>query len=370
MLTEEFLPELVAACVLLLAAAAEALHARRVRRLAPLAFGPSLRPAAWALSTPYLRVLAFSAAAWGLVTLLEIEPRRYQTGMAAEQADGDFQHVLIVLDVSPSMRLVDAGPEHKLSRMARARALIESFFNRVPIEQSRISVVAFYNGAKPVVVDTKDFEVVRNIFGDLPMHFAFPAGRTKLFDGLEEAARVAKPWNPRSTTLIVMTDGDTVPATGMPRMPPSVRSVVVVGVGDSRTGKFIDGRQSRQDVPTLKQVAARLGGTFHDGNEKHLSSALIASATGLEEKDVFEKLSRRDYALIAVSVGTLVLALLPFLLHFLGTRWTPGARRRTGGGTDPASAASPTSRDDSAGPADGRSRARSAARDEREPLPA
>jgi Ca-activated chloride channel family protein len=155
------------------------------------------------------------------------------------------------------------------------------------------------SGAKPVVVDTKDYEVVRNILGDLPMHYAFPAGKTKLLSGLEEAVKLAEPWSPRSTTLVVLSDGDTVPGTGMPRLPASIRSVLVVGVGDPNVGKFIDGRQSRQDVPTLKQIAVRLGGTFHNGNDHHLSSALISDAMGLESESLFEKLTLRDYALIA-----------------------------------------------------------------------
>jgi len=319
-------PLYAALIALCLAALAELLHGRRVRRLAPLAFGPDRRPAAWAVAAPYLRCAALCALTWGLSTLFLIEPRRYESGIAANASSSDFEHVLIVLDVSPSMRLVDAGPEKNQSRMQRARALIESFFDRVPIERSRVSVIAVYNGAKPVVVDTQDFEVVRNIFGDLPMHYAFPSGKTKLFDGLEEAARVAKPWNPRSTTLLVISDGDTVPASGMPKMPASVRSVLVVGVGDPQTGKFIDGRQSRQDVPTLKQIAARLGGSFHDGNGKHLSSSLIASTAGLEERSLFDKLGLREYALIACAAGSLILGLLPLLLHFFGTAWRPGTR--------------------------------------------
>jgi Ca-activated chloride channel family protein len=327
------IPLVATLVALVLAALAEAWHARRVRRLAPLAFGPNRLPAAWALCAPYLRVAALGALTWGLATLLFLEPRRFSAGLAANASAGDFDHVLIVLDVSPSMRLVDAGPEKNQSRMQRARSLIESFFDRVPIERSRVSVVAVYNGAKPVVIDTRDFEVVRNIFGDLPMHFAFRSGKTKLFDGLEEAARIAKPWNPRSTTLLVISDGDTVPATGMPKMPASVRSVLVVGVGDPQTGKFIDGRQSRQDVPTLKQIAARLGGSFHDGNGKHLSSSLIASTAGLEEQSIFEKLTRREYALLACAGGASILSLLPLLLHFLGTRWRPGTKRPLGDAT-------------------------------------
>jgi Ca-activated chloride channel family protein len=185
-----------------------------------------------------------------------------------------------------------------------------------------------YTGAKPVVIDTQDFEVVRNILGELPMHYAFPSGRTTLLDGFVEAARIAKPWNPRSTTIMLISDGDTVPTSGMPRMPASVRSTLIVGVGDPKSGKFIDGRQSRQDVPTLRQIAARLGGTFHNGNEKHLASTLIADATGWDQEDIFERLTRREYALIATGAGSAVLGMLPMLLHLFGTRWRPGPTGR------------------------------------------
>jgi Ca-activated chloride channel family protein len=228
------------------------------------------------------------------------------------------------------MRLVDAGPTKTQSRMQRAHDVMESFFKRVPLEEYRISVVAVYNGAKPVVVDTTDVEVVRNVLGDLPMHYAFPAGKTKLFDGLEEAAKIARPWNPRSTTLLVVSDGDTVPAQGMPKMPASIGNVLVVGVGDPLAGKFIDGRQSRQDVSTLRQMAVRLGGHFHNANEKHLSSALIGELTASLGAGTLERLTKREYALIACGAGGFLLALLPLLLHFLGTRFAPG-RPITGG---------------------------------------
>ena len=115
----------------------------------------------------------------------------------------------------------DAGPTKEQSRMKRAHVVMESLFKRVPMHQYRVSVVAVYSGAKAVVIDTKDIDVVRNILGDLPMHYAFNVGKTELIKGLEEAARIAKPWNPDSTTLIMVSDGDTIPATGMPKMPAS-----------------------------------------------------------------------------------------------------------------------------------------------------
>jgi len=324
----EELPLYAALAVLLLGTLAEWIHSRRVRHVAPLAFGPSRRPSPWARGAPHARVLALAGLAWGLSTLLLAEPRRYAVGSGENAFNGEPKHILVVLDVSPSLHLVDAGPTKKESRTQRARELMESFFERIPLEEFKVSVVAFYNGAKPVVIDTKDFEVVRNILGDLPLNFAFQAGKTKLFDGLEEAAKVAKDWNPRSTTVVVVSDGDTVPSTGMPRMPDSVRSVIVCGVGDPQVGKFIDGRHSRQDVPMLKQIAARLHGTFHNGNDKQLASNLITEATGSEEESVFEKLTRREYALIASALGALILAGLPFLLHYLGTAWRPGHRLR------------------------------------------
>ena len=251
--------------------------------------------------------------------------------------DKQRRHVLIVLDVSPSMRLKDAGPNADQTRRKRAADVMESFFQRVPIEIYLISVVACYNGAKPVVVDTKDMDVIRNIFGDLPLQYAFPAGKTDLFSGLTEAAKIAQPWQPRSTLLLLVSDGDTVSATGMPRMPASIADVLVVGVGDPRSGSFIDGKMSRQDAGTLRQIAARLGGTYHDGNQKHLGSELLAQLSVIPRKSAFERLTQREYALLACGLGAAVLAFLPVLLHFHGTRWQPGVRQ-------PEQAASPVRR--------------------------
>jgi Ca-activated chloride channel family protein len=315
--------ELAAAAVAILAMAAESLHAARCRRLARLAFGPERRPAAWARLAPALRVAAFTALSWGLLALLELPPKVHA---AQSVPDNERRHILIVLDVSPSMRLKDAGPNADESRMKRASVVMESFLERVPVELYLLTVVACYNGAKPVVVDTKDLEVVRNIFSDLPMHHAFTAGKTDLFSGLTEAAKIAHPWRPKSTLLLMLSDGDTVPATGMPKMPASIADVLIVGVGDPRQGSFIDGRMSRQDTSTLRQIAARLGGIYHDGNTKHISTATLRQMTVIPRKTAFEQLTRREYALIACSVGAFVLALLPVLLHHRGTRWRPGVR--------------------------------------------
>src|SRR5262245_24047310 len=104
-------PEIIAGAVALLAMAAEHLHARRTRRVARLAFGPSGKPALWARLAPVLRVAGVAALTWGLLTLLNLPPRAHKAG---EIPQGEERHLLLVLDVSPSMRLADSGADGKI----------------------------------------------------------------------------------------------------------------------------------------------------------------------------------------------------------------------------------------------------------------
>jgi len=316
---------ITAMCVaVVLVAFAEMLHARKVRRVAALAFGPQEEPAVWARGAGWIRIVACGALAWGLTTLFLLEPKTHRG--SDEIPDRERKHLILVLDVSPSMRLVDAGPEGIQSRMSRGRDVLDSFFGRVGIRQYFVSVIATYNGAIPVVERSRDPETVRNILNDLPMHYAFKRGDTDLFAGLERAVEVAKPLPPRSTTLILLTDGDTIPATGMPKMPVSVANKLVIGVGDSREGSFIDGKNSRQESSILRQLAIRMGGTYHDANEKQVSSELIRTFAQSGDTSDVERLSLREYALIVTALAALALALLPLLLQKFGTHWRPGVR--------------------------------------------
>ena len=189
------LPEIIAAVVAVLAAAGEFMHRRRTARLAALAFGPAMKARLWTKAAPPLRVAAVTAVSWGLTVLFFVEPKVYK---AREATANQQRHVIIVLDVSPSMKLDDAGIDGKQRRSKRASELMISFFKRVPMELVKLTVVATYTGAKPVVVDTKDVAVVKNILDDLPLDHAFDTGKTDLFAGIREAARIAHPWERES----------------------------------------------------------------------------------------------------------------------------------------------------------------------------
>ncbi len=312
---------LVAVGVLLVVMIGEILQQLRVRRVAHLVFGPGGAPSSLARVSPFLRILAAGGLAWGLMTLLYVEPKIHK---GEDVSPEEWRHLLLVHDVSPSMLLKDAGANGDQTRAARAKELVDSLFERVPIGKFKITVIATYNGAKTVVEDTVDLEVVRHILSEVDMRFAFKAGATKLFDGIAEAARIAKPWRVGSALLVIVSDGDTVPSTGMPTLPPSIGGTMVIGVGDHLSGKFIAGHQSRQDESTLRQVAIRLGGEFHNGNKRHVPSDVLSAAASDARKPLIEQLTLREYALLAILVSSCVLAMLPMLLHWFGTRWRPG----------------------------------------------
>ena len=318
----EILPELICVFVALVAVVAELLHLKRIHRVRRLAFGPKGTAAAWTWCVPALRVAALSLACWGFLSLfLVVEARVHKSGVIDEN---DYRHLVLVVDVSPSMHLEDAGPEGNRTRRQRASDVLESLFNRVPMRQFKVTLVAVYTDAKPLLEDSKDLEVVRHIMEKMPMWHAFKAGKTDLMAGIRQAFKMAKPWNPRSTHVLVLSDGDTVPATGMPKVPASVDQLLVVGVGDPNSGTFIHDHQSRQDVNTLRQFANRLRGVFHNGNQKQLTAQMVSRFTQEHESYKSAAWGRREWALLACVLGSSVLAIVPVLLHYFGTGFAGG----------------------------------------------
>ena len=309
-------PILVALAAAVLAAMAEVLHSRRVALVRPLLQGT---PDFLLWLVPLIRVLCLTGLTWALTVLFFLPPKAHRSKLETIEP-ADREHLLLVLDVSPSMRLKDAGEVGTDSRTRRASALVKSLLQRVSDEKMHFTVVATYSGAKSVVKESRDREVLLNILEDLPMHYAFETGKTKLFDGLEEAAKISKDWLPNSTTLVLISDGDTVPPTGMPRMPASVGGALVVGVGNPMKGTFIDGRQSRQDVSTLREIANRLGGEYHDGNLKHVPTNVLRKLGSLQVTAEKFELGLREYVLIVIATTSFLLASLPLILYFITQR--------------------------------------------------
>ena len=327
----------ICAAAVVLCGLAEWLHARRCRRLAHLAFGPVARPRRWVVVVPWLRAAAAGAACWGLLVLLQIDSAAWEANPSADKQP--LHHLAIALDVSPSMELEDAGPQGTQRRAERARNVLHSVFERLEMRRTRVTILAFYNGARPVVIDAYDPEVIANIINDLPLEHVFKPGKTNMYDGVKLAAETAKSWPARSAALLLISDGDTLPAKEPPTLPAAFAGTLVVGVGNSHNGLFIDGHSSRQDTDSLGQLAVRLGGSYCDANVKHVPTTellkLDAVLPGVEGGPI----ALRDLAIAAVLAAAAVLALLPLALAAAGGRWRP---RRDLGVSPAGGIASPT----------------------------
>jgi Ca-activated chloride channel family protein len=307
-----------------LVALSEWLHHRRIARVARLAFGRTARPAHWAVIATPVRVLGMTALVWGLLMLLTLYPK----------VDDDFtpraasKHLLIAFDVSPSMHLEDAGPHTPpMSRTLWAGELVQTILDRLDPATTRISMMAFYTDAMPIYRETFDKEVIANALDGLPLYAAFEPGPTRLQAGVVKALDMAKNWMPGSATLLVVSDGDSLPASGPPRLPAAIADVIVLGVGDPHRAQTVGGHASRQDSTSLKQLATRLGGLYHQGNTKHLPSDVLDGLTMIQPR-LADAAGLRELALLAATSGAAGLALIGPALALLGAprRRRPAAR--------------------------------------------
>ena len=304
---------------------AETVHHRRIRRIAHLAFGRNGRPSAWTSLASPLRVVAAAAATWGLLVLLSADPEVREETPTREAS----RHLLIALDVSPSMQLIDAGPgAEKESRAIRAGRIVQGVLDRLDASTTRVSLVAFYTDALPVLTETFDKELVRNALDGLPMSTAFESGPTKVSEGVSKSLEYARSWMPGTATLLVVSDGDELTSASVPRLPSSIADVLVVGVGDPQQTMAVGGHASRQDTVSLKQLSARLGGIYHQGNTLHPPSRLLENLSMIEPRLSDGNVIRR-LAIICSVAGVGTLALIGPLLSMAGRprSWSRGWRR-------------------------------------------
>lgn len=302
-----------------LGALGEWLHARRCARIGALAFGPSARARRWTLAAPVLRVIALTALAWSLVTLASfnnLTRERNRRSMAS-------RHLMVLLDVSPSMLLKDAGERGDQTRNARAAAVLKSVLDRVPGDHVRFSAAGFYTETRPLVTDCRDRELILHLAAGTPFHITYRPGKTDLLKCLNQAGELMKDWERKSTTLLVISDGDSVAPTGLNPMPSSVSQVIFAGVGDPGRGTFIDGHLSRQDTATLSQLSRRLNGSFFECNARQIPSDALAKLNAEEPGAAGWRTDRRTLALILLSSSAALICVLPLLLEYLGSGRRP-----------------------------------------------
>lgn len=306
-------PTIIALGALLLAVVAERLHARRSRRVMRLAFPRTGRAPLWTRAAPIARCAGLALACWGATVLLLHEPVVADPTPLPRAS----RQLLIVLDASPSMTIADAGPgPEKMSRGRWGGRVLQAILDRLDMRDTRISMVAFYNGALPVLQDTTDRNVVSNMLDGLPLYVAFRPGPTDMASGIEAAFDMARPWARGSTTLVVISDGDLEGAPTFGPRPASIADAIVIGVGDPDRATIISGHSSRQDRWVLKELAARLRGHYHEGNTKHLPTSIVEGLGSIAPR-TGTLVGLREAALASLGVGSALVGLTgPALVWF------------------------------------------------------
>lgn len=308
---------LLAACVVWWS---ERRHAGRMHKGCVLAFGPAASLRRWLVLLPLLRSTATAFLVWGFLMLLFLDGGKIQSPPTRTR------HLMLLLDVSPSMLITDAGALRDQSRALRAADVLLSALNRAPGNHLKISVTAFYTHAKPLVHDSVDRNLVLFMAQQLPLHIAFKSGKTNLIKSVNEAAALCSEFPRDSTTLLILSDGDTLSDTGLLPMPPSISRVIIAGVGDTSKGAFIDSHISRQDSASLGQLARRLKGFYYDCNLQHIPSEALTTLLEQAPGKTGIPWNLRLLALTSVTLGACLLVTLPWLVHRFGAPRHPALR--------------------------------------------
>jgi Ca-activated chloride channel family protein len=156
-----------------------------------------------------------------------------------------------------------------------------------------------------------------------------------------ESLKVARPWPRRSATLVVVSDGDAKETLGAVTLPPSIADTIVIGVGDPAKATLVSGHSSKQEAWSLKQLAARLNGYYHEGNRLHLPTEVLRRLAMISP-NAGEGAGLREAALAALGAGAGVAGLLtPALLAFGLRRDVARQQRRAAAPTTPVPPANP-----------------------------
>ncbi|RLE18447.1 MAG: hypothetical protein DRJ50_13050 [Actinobacteria bacterium] len=308
---------IITIAVALLATLSEWLHQRRSRRARTLAFAQYGDPASWTAVVPLARVLALSSTVFGCVLLVQYRPDR----MASERSNEYSQRLLICLDVSPSMYVKDAGNGvPKQMRSVQAYEAVRPLLDTLDPHDTRVTVTAFYTKTMPVLTDTYDFNLVRNVLNALPLYNAFKPGDTDLIAGVRSALDIARPWARGSATLLVISDGDSnAVAKGPLHVPPSIAETIVVGVGDIARSSKINNRHTRQDAASLRSLALRLGGEYIDCNQTVLPPRFIHRLSMQAPEPPVDR-KARDIGLASAASGALLSTIVGPMLLWFGRR--------------------------------------------------
>lgn len=272
------------------------------------------------------RSITIAGLCWSLVYLLLSSALQspLQLGTRAD-ADDDTKQLVLLLDYSPSMLLEDSGEQQLTSRRDQMRSVVSAILDRVG-PHVRYTLICFYTKPLPVVQSAFDKAIVRNVLDDLPIERAMSSGKTDLGGAVAKAIEIARDFEPGSTTLILVTDGDTDSPPIIGELPNAIEQTLLLGVGDTKVGLPIDGHLSRQDGDLLEDLAADMEGQYLNVNQEHVPATAISHLLSSPRSPTRAgwTLTRVAYTLL-IALAT-VYAFLPIAQEYFGSNWRPRGR--------------------------------------------
>jgi Ca-activated chloride channel family protein len=284
--------------------------------LASVAGGRSLRR----YIAPLLALLALAA-----LCVAVARPHR-PTTTASDQAT-----VVLVIDVSGSMRATDIKP----SRLAAAQKAARTFLRKVP-HNVKVGLIAFAGDPQVAAPPTTDLDLVRSGLDSLDYFSGY--GGTAIGDAIAAAVDLVKPSNPDApqtiayvpvattrspVSILFLSDGHQTrgllqPLEGAARAKEAQIPVYTIALGtpngtlDRSPGSFgapfsPGGGPTRIPVPpdpaTLRQIARVTGGKFFDAR----SAKAVESAYSHLGSVVARERSKREVTNELVALGAILL---------------------------------------------------------------
>lgn len=276
-------------------------------------------PGNWKAHLHWVQALFF----WGGIALLILALARPQERLTTVERNAEGIDIVMVLDLSTSMRAEDLKP----NRFEAAREVAKDFVDKRVSD--RIGLVAFAMKSFTVVPPTLDYRLLKNLIDDLQMG-AIEDG-TAIGMGLSTAINRLKESPAESKIIVLLTDGqnnagEIDPVTAADLAVTYGIKIYTIGAGTRGTAPYpvhdpIFGRRYQNiqvniDEDMLTRVADLTGGKYFRATDSNQLADIYAEIDALEKSEV-EELIYTDYKdLYAKYLGSaLVLFFLSLLIN-------------------------------------------------------
>ncbi|MAO64658.1 MAG: aerotolerance regulator BatA [Balneola sp.] len=254
-------------------------------------------PGNWKIHLHWLQ----AAFMWAGIAFLIVALARPQERLTTVERNAEGIDIVLVLDLSTSMRAEDLKP----NRFEAAREVAKDFVDKR--ESDRIGLVTFAMKSFTVVPPTLDYRLLKNLIDELEMGIIEDG--TAIGMGIATAINRLKDSNTESKVIILLTDGqnnagEIDPVTAADLASTYNIKIYTIGAGTRGTAPYpiqdpIFGRRYQNvqvniDEDMLTRVAEVTGGRYFRATDSEELENIYAEIDELEKTEV-EELIYTDY---------------------------------------------------------------------------